>query len=676
MNRVRMGALLALVSFAVITTNSDEAAAVTTRSFLLDNTAAFSAGQLDGSVVRSDGSVAIGPRLKRLALPEVAVAWTFKRAKDGSVFIGTGHEGKIYQLKGDNLSVFAETGQLVVSALAIGSDGTLFAGTLPEGRVYSIDAKGQSRELVRLEGAEHVWDLAYDASRRVLFAATGPEGKVFAIDARGRAEVYYDSTSAHVMCLALDRDGALYAGTSGDAVVLRLTGPGRARVLYDFPGNEITALSVREGALAVAANEFPDPPKVDTKNAKAQTGTAKATAPRPGVGKGSVFRLSSDGRAENVFRSDDGHIASVQLGADGAIHAGVGKNGRVHRIASNRTHAAIVDVDERQVLALDFEGPDALFVTGDAGAIYRVDSRPPSEGLWTSRVLDAKFPSRWGQLTWRAEGRVAFQTRSGNTSEPDATWTDWSEATTTPGPIRSSEGRFLQIRARLASEGNAVLRAVRAYYLPQNQRPVVSAVRLKPPKEEPAPEFIPEPSSVYTVQWRTENPDDDRVRYRVRFRAEGQTLWRSMLREDQVLTKTEFAWNTSAVPDGWYVVQVEASDELSNPDPLALRSTAESDPILVDNNAPRIERLQVKGKRVLGRVTDSLGPIAQLEYAVNGGEWRLFFSADQLFDDKVEDIDLDLSALPSGEHIVAIRATDAGGNVGSAEITVGAANSR
>jgi hypothetical protein len=142
-----------------------------------------------------------------------------------------------------------------------------------------------------------------------------------------------------------------------------------------------------------------------------------------------------------------------------------------------------------------------------------------------------------------------------------------------------------------------------------------------------------------------------------------------MFQETEILTRDEYTWDTSGVPDGFYVVQVEASDELANPEGRTLTATAESEPLLVDNHPPLLDSVRANGTRVVGRATDGLGPIAKLEYAVDGGEWRMFFPADDLFDTREERFDLDLAALAPGDHIVAVRAYDAAGNSVSAEIT-------
>lgn len=645
------------------------AGAVSTRHFVIHGAEAFAAGEMDGTAVHSDGTVTVGAQVRRLALPNISVAASMARAPDGTVYVGTGHGGTVFRLRGDDVTTFAETEQLLVASLAMGPDDTLYAGTLPEGRIYAIDAEGEAEELARPEGAEHVWDLVWDARRQTLFAATGPEGKVFAVDPQGRVDVFYDGPSGHVMALSQDADGSLYAGTSDDALVLRLDGPGQASVVGDFPGNEVTAIHARGGVLAVAANEFPDPPRIPSA-ARKQAGSQPKRARRPKPGQGRLFMVGSDGRVEKLLEYAEGHLASVQVAPDGALFAGTGHGGRILRATADRRTATWLDVDERQVLALDLAGESPLFLTGDGGAAYRMVDGPAREAVWTSKVLDAEFPARWGRLTWRADGAARMATRSGNTADPDDTWSDWSSPLADDGPVRSPAGRYLQVRARMG-QPDAVLRAVQVHYLPQNQRPVVHGVGLEGGEDAEQSERIPSPSSTYTLAWKVDNPDDDTIRYRLRFRREGQPVWRDVLREHQVLTTPKYAWNTKGVPDGWYQVEVEGTDAPSNPEALALSSVARSDPFLVDNTPPRVERLRARGRTVTGRAVDTVGRIAKLEYAVDGGRFRPFFPKDHLLDSRIEEFALELpDDLAAGSHIVAVRATDAGGNTGSAEITV------
>jgi hypothetical protein len=72
---------------------------------------------------------------------------------------------------------------------------------------------------------------------------------------------------------------------------------------------------------------------------------------------------------------------------------------------------------------------------------------------------------------------------------------------------------------------------------------------------------------------------------------------------------------------------------------------------------------------VLGRVVDTLGPIARIQMSVDAGPWRDLFPTDSVLDSADEGFDVPLGAISSDSHIIAIRAFDASGNQANREIT-------
>ncbi|MFI5308151.1 MAG: hypothetical protein ACHQ53_12400, partial [Polyangiales bacterium] len=531
--------------------------AVSTRQFSLDSATVLSAGKLAGAAVLSSGAIVPSVSVKRIALPNVGLARSLLVRKDGTALVGTGNDGKIFKLAGDAVTPFCDTGELLVSSLVETPDGALYAGTLPHGKIFAIDKQGKATLFAKPEGAEHIWALLYDAKKQTLFAATGPQGKVFAIGKNGKPDVYYTGKASHVMALAQGPNGSLYAGTSDDALLLRLDAPGRFEVVYDFEGNEVTTLAVKDGRIAVAANQFQRPsiPSTDKKKDETKKDDQQSTdktevkkdMPKPGTGD--LWVVEPSGQARKLFSStDDGHITAVQWAPNGAIFAATGKDGHIFRVEQDGTNALWIDVDERQVLDLALTGDQPMFVTGDAGAIYRVLPGPASEALWTSKVLDAQFPSRFGQLSWRGRGKLSFQTRSGNTEKADDGWSAWSSPLTEPGPIRSPGARFLQVRTRLDPKADSILYAVQAYYLPGNQPATVKDITVKPVPRKGGADGDPSPS--YRIEWKTDNPDGDKLRYRLDFRPEDRPSWRPMLRETEILTATTYEWSTDGVPDG------------------------------------------------------------------------------------------------------------------------------
>ncbi len=661
---------IALVSLVLATSAS--VAAVTTQSFELDTADAFFKGELEGAAVDSNGSVRAGAATERTTLENVPLAYSVAQ-RGGTTFIGTGTNGVVYEFNGKRTKPFAETGELLVASLAFGRDGALYAGTLPNGRIYRIDPKsGKTKRFSIPNGAKHIWALHYDKTRGQLIAGTGPEGKVFAIDSIGRATEIHKAAASHIMALTGDGKGTIYAGTSDDALVLRIRPTNKVDVVHDFPGNEVTSVDYYEGKLAVAANSFKTAPGSQFKPTPGRPAAAAQAASRPRPGSGELWRVDADGRAEKLLVRKDTHFTSTQWGTDGAIYAAGGHEGRIFRVEPDASFSVWVDVEERQVLALDLRAKDPMFVTGDGAAIYQVRKGARSGGVWTSKALDATFASRWGRLTWRGQGRIVFQTRSGNTQKPGDTWSAWSKGLKQPGAVTSPPGRFIQVRAKLPKGDSAVLRAVELFYLPQNQRARVSNVQgsRPPPKRGEAPRQPLPPTTILSLSWTVTNTDRDELRYRIGYREERQSTRREMFGEDTVLTDAKYAWNTGSIPDGYYVVRVEASDERSNPVQLSLRSSATSEPILVDNHPPRVEQLKVRKGRVNGRVVDELGPIARIQVSVDAGPWRDIFPVDSLLDSRNEAFSAPVGDLPSGLHIVAVRAFDAAGNQANREITM------
>jgi hypothetical protein len=118
------------------------------------------------------------------------------------------------------------------------------------------------------------------------------------------------------------------------------------------------------------------------------------------------------------------------------------------------------------------------------------------------------------------------------------------------------------------------------------------------------------------------------------------------------------------------VVRVWASDERVTPHDRALDFSYDSPPFLVDNTKPEVTDLQARVPAVTGKVRDEASTITQIEYSIDGNEWRPAAPTDGLLDQRAEAFSLKLPALPAGPHVVTVRAFDAADNVGSARVII------
>ena len=668
-----------LLAGALVTMSGD-ADAVGTRTFVIDTMSTFEGGELEGVAVASDGSVRAGLTLANAPITDATSVWATVALPDGTVLLGTGTGGRIYKVKGGKVSIAAETKTLAVSSLAIGPGGDVIAGTFPEGKIFRIpvgELDGSEKkawiDLKREpEKTEDIWDLAYDANKRALYAATGPDGKLYRIaDGGAKADVFFDSEEDHLVSVAVAADGTVYAGSNGKALLYKLSGPGRAEVLHDFAGDDVKRIAIdAKGTVYAVANKYSDslsglrPPR----SSMGATPTAPKSAK---AGKGQLWRFSANGIAEQMMKNKDAHFTSLVLDDAGAPYVGTGHDGRVYTVSENHVKRLVVDTEERQIGGMAISGKTRYIASSDPVVFHEIKGAGGPDAVWTSKVLDAGLRATWGKLEWQGSGTLELQTRSGNTEKPDNSWSAWSGALTKAGKVTSPAARFLQIRARWGKDADAVLREVQTSFVTDNARALITEVTAGSKKSNTGGSKVPEsgaapgtPSTKLKIKWKVDNPDNDKLRYRLFYRREGDKTWFSMLEPNEELTKTDYSWNTSGMPEGRYRIRIDASDELSNPPDRVTKHALVSRSVVVDNTAPILSSLQLNGSRLQGTASDQVGPISRIEFALVGKKsWWPVFPKDAVFDDPTETFDVDVSNLvPSGPHLVVVRAYDANGN--------------
>lgn len=665
------------------------AQAVGTRQFKLDTLKALEGGDLTGVSIASDGTVRAGWNLGNIPVPDATSVWCSVVLRDGSVLLGTGSEGKIYRVARGKVTVAVETGAMAVSAMTIGFGGDVLAGTFPDGKVYrfaqNVPDGTKPNALVTLKDTEDIWALAYDANSRAVYAATGPEGKLYRIRDDGTAEVYFDSEESHLVSLAVAADGTVYTGSNGKALLYRLTGPGRHSVLYDFDGDDVKGIAIaprsQGGAIYAIANKYSGSMKgLRSRKSASRKGAEPQSSKAPKPGKGELMRFDARGVAERMMKDDDTHFVTLVLDEHGAAYVGAGAEGQVFTVDDNHVVHLVADAEERQVGTMMLHGAKRFIATTDPVVFHEITGVGGADAVWTSKALDAHLRAHFGLLEWRANGQLELSTRTGNTEKPDKSWSEWSPPMNRPGKVQSPPARYLQLRARWAPDPRAVLNEVKVSFVTDNARALVTEVTVGDSSSSSSSEVpesggpLSDPSPKLKIKWKVENPDNDKLRYRVLYQPLGAKHWFSALDPDEELTKTDYSWDTTGLPEGRYVVRVDATDELANPPELVTRHRLESRPVLVDNTPPVLAGLQLQGMRLRGKATDGAGPIARIEFALVGSKtWLPLSPTDGVFDQPTESFDADLTGLvPPGPQIIAVRAYDEAGNRVTRSVTAGA----
>jgi hypothetical protein len=676
-----------------------------------EGASAFGKGHREEVVISDGGRVCLAQAIQGTAKLDAARVWDLARAKDGVVFAATGNDGKVFrrEARGEWTVAFDSPDSQALS-LAVAPDGKVFAGTGPGGSVVEVsDPKHPaSRPDSRVQ---YVWDLAVDP-RGNLYAATGPNGQLWKRSVDGAWSLLLDSKHGHLLCVAIGPDGTIYTGSDGEGLIYRVGSDGKASVVYDAPQNEIRALLVApDGAIfagtaaeaggsggsgrsstlfseagspsrppgsaplaaaAVQKDEAPNAAEVIAmKPVSSQVGGTASPKP-PSPGDNSVYRIGSDGVPREVFRSKALIYALAWM--NDRLYVGTGPEGQLFEIRDlGREWSLTARLDHGQILALLADPKDGLLIgAGDPGAVLRLEPGHVASGTLTSDILDARLISRFGAMSWKAETpsgtSISVKVRSGNVGEPDATWSAWSPEQSDPASAfaKVPPGRFAQYQVKLATTDPAStpeLRSLSIRYQTANLPPEIAKVDVP---DVGAADGATRQTRL-ALRWEATDPNGDDLSYTLHFRKDGWPDWVKL--GEEPLTEANFAWDTSAVPDGTYRIRVTASDRPSNGPTEALVRDRVSDSFLVDHQSPSVSVVAKPGGASVA-IKDDLTRIVKAAYALDGGEWMPIFPDDGLFDTPNESITIPLPNLKPGTHVLMVRATDAAGNLGTGDLVI------
>jgi len=459
----------------------------------------FAKGTGDNVAVDSQGDMCLAQNLKPFASTSEAYLWSLSPDGKGGLYAGTGLHGRVLHVDGSgHVHVVGELPAVNVHSLVPEGDGAIIAGTGPEGKIFRITQEGKVQLLYQTP-QPYVLSLARDASGTLFLGTGGGEGIIYRIPPGGKASVFFNTHQQHVMALAVDQAGNVFAGTSGEGLVYRINPSGQATVLFNAPTSSVTCLAISSNGVLYAG-----------------------TAP-----KGAVYRLGNDGTVKAVVQDVPG-VSSLCSGAEGMIYAAAGS--AVYAIGPDDVTMPLGMGKDVDLISLCAEGRGPVYVgAGNGGDIYAAAPlAAQSEGSFVSVVHDAHVSSIWGTIRWfgtePAGTHVSLQTRSGDTPEPDSTWSAWSDPSGvgTDRRVASPPARFIQYRVLLRSEKPGIsptVRSVEIGFLNRNQPPKVWF-------QSPAGGEVW--SGSQTLKWQGSDPDGDTLSYEVLYSADGGAHWKPM----------------------------------------------------------------------------------------------------------------------------------------------------
>ena len=633
---------------------------------------------------------AIDPAGKSRTLAELDGLEIHAIAVDASnqVYAATDPDGKVYRIGADGKpQIFFDPHQKYIWAMAFDRKGDLFVATGDQGEIYRVTPDGNGSLFFKTEET-HARSLAIDSAGN-LIVGTEPGGLILRVSPSGAGFVLYQTPKREITAVAVAKDGAIYAAAVGNKTAPISPAPtpqtpaAPLQVTVSAPGTPITTAPQHASPTPI----FPAAPAIS--------------------GGSEVYRINPDGSPRKIWSSTQDLVYAIGFESDACVLLGTGNRGKIYRLDSDVLSTELVDASPTQVTGFGKGLRGELYaVTGNIGRVYRLGPAFEKNGSFESEVLDAASFSYWGRISYRGKGNISVFTRSGNLNRPESNWSPWaplaadaeSEAVCDScggGRATSPAARFLQYKIELETSAAVAapeVSSVELAYLPKNTTPVVEAVEIAPPNYRfPNPILSITPSNSITLppigqtrrtsstpaieigisqtlnyskgymsaRWAAADEDGDTLIYKVEIRGVKESGWK--LLKDSVKEKY-LSWDSTAFPDGEYVIRVTASDSPSNPRDQTLQASLESDPFLIDNTAPQILKLaaSASGNKVdvRWRAHDARSNIDKAEYSVNGGEWLLIQPVTKLSDSPDEEYHLVLDRAPGVEQVIAVRVND------------------
>lgn len=638
------------------------------------------------------------------------------------LYAGTDTEGLVYRITFDGDGqpepfVMYDAPEPEIGALAVSEDGTLYAGTadaeqarpgrMDEAQSEPAGRPGQQPEPAQPEADEpepadpgDLPQVPPEAEPMEPGAPTEPNGEAETPDAEAPTEDdpatpdEGDDAEAPELPGTPEPEPQQRGGPNGEQ-------NGDQSDAADEPDGEPTAATdevtpeQRDQLRAVIRqrlNQAREGGELQVSPGMTQQRRTRATAPsrtgppqrqQPSQEGNAIYRIDEQGFVTEDFRESVMILRLIET--DGRLLVATGNEGQLYSInAPAEETSTVVDLEPQQISALLRTSDGGILLgTANPAKLMRLDRRFASRGTFTSPVMDAAQISLWGKLRVTAEvpenTSLTVETRSGNVRDPEnGPWSPWSDAQSImPDADRSPlhprgmdmdspPARFVQYRLTLTGDRQTTpaVNQVQLAYVTPNMAPSISSIQAQYPEPRSNRNGDAAPSTTMNIQWEASDPNDDALVHKLEYRPAGSERF---LPITDRIEGTSHEWQTRRVPDGRYVIRITTSDRRDNPGDMAKTSRRLTDPVLVDNTAPRLENLDQQpvdeAVELTGEAVDALSPIASISYIVNDAEeYTPVLPADLIFDSTREQWSVTLADLAPGQHVVTLRVRDQRGN--------------
>jgi outer membrane protein assembly factor BamB len=427
-------------------------------------------------------------------------------------------------------TVFEPNGAKYIFAIVVDDGGDIYLGTGPEGKVYRLDAFCKDAELIYDSRDKNILSLAIGEEGHV-YAGSDSRGLVYKINPRTKtATVLYDSDQPEITALLfLGQDELYAAGTSAEVVEAEMklpskppSPPGRPEVDTESEEKESAAVILEGLKLTIANTDKKAEDKLPLRH------KPPSKAAKPGQ-VSYIHKITTEGFVTNIF--SEAAVFFCMAEEKNRLLVGTGNSGQLFTIEPGSEEEAIIYEDEQapQITAVTVSGEEVYLGMANPAKLVKLRKVFATEGTYTSALIDAGQPAKWGKLQIEADipqgSKVMVACRSGNVDDVnDSTFSEWSEQVevTEPVQLRCPVGRFCQYKLVLQGQDgqeSPLVREVAVANTISNLEPKVEEVRVE--LEEAA-----DKKGIFKISYKAKDDNNDNLIYKMDFRKIGRSMWK------------------------------------------------------------------------------------------------------------------------------------------------------
>ncbi|MEN2998302.1 MAG: hypothetical protein ABDH28_04635 [Brevinematia bacterium] len=563
-----------------------------------------------------------------------------------NLIIATANPNNIYSYIGGKLeNIGSVANHSMITKLKV-IDNSLFMLTGGKGSIYLLSFLN-TEPLVTFENG-YIWDVFKFNNK--YYAISGNKPGIYEVSKNFYKPIFETESEKHFLVALVDND-KVYIGSSGTGSIYTFNGYD-VKPFISLKESEITDIKKYKNFLIVSTYNV-------ISSSQTQQGTSqqesKATQVLPinllRNTKGNVYKIDINTKRIETLFSEVG-ITSLE-------------------IVDNKLFATTIDgklveysLDENKFKS-SFYGRNFLKIFRFGKDLYISSANPSGldiinldqivlTGYLETKEIDVGKVDAWGRIKY--DGNIPSSTsvsifiKGGNTPKEDTTWSDWTEVKEF---ITLDKYQYVKIKVILSSKNPKVsplLKSISLLYTPKNSKPEISSFT------------VSQQGELLNFEWKSSDPDNDKLRYRLFVRNYNENVWQILNRDP--ITDTKFSINKYFIGNGIFSFMLIADDSLTNPKGFEIYTTNFIENYTVDASTPYVNRESINVKRSEKKVTlefkiSDNTSLKEVQYSIDGINWNYLLPLDGVIDSSLETFRIDLE---NETRVVLLKITDEFGN--------------